>query len=113
MRATLLSLRVPLSAEAAQAQGVRDHEDARERHRPARHERVEVAQGGERQRGHVVGECPEQVAFDRAEGASREANRVDGTDRLLALMNLEIWARLYLDRRTPQDVSAELEGMMV
>jgi asparagine synthase (glutamine-hydrolysing) len=38
-----------------------------------------------------------------------EANRVDGTDRLLALMNLEIWARLYLDRRLPQDIGAELE----
>jgi asparagine synthase (glutamine-hydrolysing) len=42
-----------------------------------------------------------------------EANRIDGTDRLLALMNLEIWARMYLDGRTPQDVSAELEGMRV
>ncbi|HZM35055.1 MAG TPA: asparagine synthase C-terminal domain-containing protein, partial [Burkholderiales bacterium] len=38
-----------------------------------------------------------------------DANRIDGTDRLLALMNLEIWARLYLDRCTPEDVSAELE----
>ena len=26
-----------------------------------------------------------------------DANRVDGTDRLLALMNLEIWCRVYLD----------------
>ena len=41
-----------------------------------------------------------------------DANRVDGTDRLLALMNLEIWARLYLDRRAPQDVGAELEEAM-
>jgi asparagine synthase (glutamine-hydrolysing) len=41
------------------------------------------------------------------------ANRVDATDRLLALMNFEIWARLYLDRRTPEDVTAELEGMLV
>jgi asparagine synthase (glutamine-hydrolysing) len=38
-----------------------------------------------------------------------DANRVDGTDRLLALMNLEIWARMYLDARAPQDVGAELE----
>ena len=44
--------------------------------------------------------------------AQHEANRVDGTDRLLALMNLEIWARMYLDGRSPQDVSAELEGAL-
>jgi hypothetical protein len=25
-------------------------------------------------------------------------------------MNLEIWARMYVDGRTPQDVSAEMEG---
>jgi len=41
--------------------------------------------------------------------AHHDANRVDGTDRLLALMNLEIWARLYLDQRAPQDVVGELE----
>ena len=41
--------------------------------------------------------------------AQHEANRIDGTDRLLALMNLEIWARLFLDGRAPQDVGAELE----
>ena len=29
--------------------------------------------------------------------ADHEANRIDGTDQLLALMNLEIWARLFLD----------------
>jgi asparagine synthase (glutamine-hydrolysing) len=36
-------------------------------------------------------------------------NRVDGTDQLLSLMNLEIWSRLYLDRRSPQDVALELK----
>ena len=41
------------------------------------------------------------------------ANRTDGTDKLLALMNLEIWTRMYVDRRTPEDVTAELEGMLV
>ena len=41
-----------------------------------------------------------------------ESSRVDGTDRLLAVMNLEIWARMYVDGRTPEDVSAELEGVM-
>ncbi len=40
--------------------------------------------------------------------AAHEANRVDGTDQLLALMNLEIWSRIYLDKRTPGDVTAEL-----
>ena len=38
-----------------------------------------------------------------------EANRVDGTDQLLALMNLEIWSRIYLDRRAPADVTLELQ----
>ena len=41
--------------------------------------------------------------------ADHEANRVDGTDQLLALMNLEIWSRIYLDRRSPGDVTAELK----
>lgn len=39
------------------------------------------------------------------------ANRIDGTDAILALVNLEIWARLHLDRRTPDDIAAELEGL--
>ncbi|MGE5522236.1 MAG: asparagine synthase (glutamine-hydrolyzing) [Rhodospirillaceae bacterium] len=41
--------------------------------------------------------------------AEHEAARTDATDRLLALLNLEIWARLYLDTRAPQDVQAEME----
>ena len=45
--------------------------------------------------------------------AQHDAKRVDGSDRLLALMNLEIWSRLYLDRRSPEDVTAELEEMLV
>ncbi|MEF8717659.1 MAG: asparagine synthase-related protein [Candidatus Accumulibacter necessarius] len=32
--------------------------------------------------------------------ADHEASRIDGTDVLLALMNLEIWSRIYLDRAT-------------
>lgn len=40
--------------------------------------------------------------------AAHDANRVDGTDQLLALLNFEIWARLYLDARTPDDVLDEL-----
>ena len=42
--------------------------------------------------------------------ADHEANRIDGTDALLALMNLEIWSRIYLDRRAPDDVALELKG---
>jgi asparagine synthase (glutamine-hydrolysing) len=40
-----------------------------------------------------------------------QANRVDGTDALLGLMNLEIWSRIYLDRREPDDVAAELRTL--
>ena len=42
--------------------------------------------------------------------AAHEANRIDGTDRLLALLNLEVWARVHLDSRTPDDVSEELKA---
>jgi asparagine synthase (glutamine-hydrolysing) len=41
--------------------------------------------------------------------AAHEANRIDGTDQLIALMNLEIWSRIYLDRRAPGDVTLELQ----
>jgi asparagine synthase (glutamine-hydrolysing) len=36
------------------------------------------------------------------------ANRVDGTDRLLALLNFELWCRIFLDRLAPQDVASQL-----
>lgn len=42
-----------------------------------------------------------------------ESNRIDGTDQLLSLLNLEIWSRIYLDKRTPNDVSDELKAMLV
>ncbi|WP_079433462.1 asparagine synthase (glutamine-hydrolyzing) [Zoogloea sp. LCSB751] len=42
--------------------------------------------------------------------ADHEANRADGTDGLLSLMNLEIWSRIYLDQREPGDVAAELKS---
>jgi asparagine synthase (glutamine-hydrolysing) len=45
----------------------------------------------------------------RAVIASHEAGRTDGTEPLLALMNLEIWSRLYLDRRSADDIAAELK----
>jgi asparagine synthase (glutamine-hydrolysing) len=41
--------------------------------------------------------------------SDHEANRIDGTDTLLALMNLEIWSRIYLDGRAPEDVAAEMK----
>jgi asparagine synthase (glutamine-hydrolysing) len=41
--------------------------------------------------------------------ADHRANRVDGTDRLLGLLNLEIWCRVYLDERSSGDVADELE----
>jgi len=40
--------------------------------------------------------------------AAHEENRVDGTDRLLALLSLEVWARLYLDGVAPEDLAQEL-----
>jgi asparagine synthase (glutamine-hydrolysing) len=43
--------------------------------------------------------------------ADHNANRFDGTDSLLALMNLEIWSRIYLDGREAADVAAELKGL--
>jgi asparagine synthase (glutamine-hydrolysing) len=44
--------------------------------------------------------------------ADHDANRIDGTDALLALMNLEIWSRIYLDRRSPDDVTTELKAFL-
>jgi asparagine synthase (glutamine-hydrolysing) len=40
--------------------------------------------------------------------AAHRANRIDGTDRLLALLALEIWCRIYLDRRSVADVGGQL-----
>ena len=67
--------------EAPQAQAVRDDEDARERHRGRGDDRVEQPGSGERDRGDVVGERPEQVALDRRERAAREPDRVDRAAR--------------------------------
>jgi asparagine synthase (glutamine-hydrolysing) len=39
---------------------------------------------------------------------AHRANRIDGTDKLLALLNLEIWCRVVLDRRSSSDVAEEL-----
>ena len=42
--------------------------------------------------------------------ADHEANRADGTDALTALMNLEIWSRIFLDRHEPGAVADELQA---
>ena len=36
------------------------------------------------------------------------AKREDHTDHLMALLNLEIWAQVFLDRRAPEDLADEL-----
>jgi asparagine synthase (glutamine-hydrolysing) len=36
-------------------------------------------------------------------------NREDYTDQVLGLFNLELWSRIYLDGRSPEDVAAELK----
>jgi asparagine synthase (glutamine-hydrolysing) len=43
--------------------------------------------------------------------ADHESNRSDGTDALLALLNLEVWSRVYLDRQSPADVANELKAL--
>jgi asparagine synthase (glutamine-hydrolysing) len=43
--------------------------------------------------------------------AGHEANRIDGTDALLALLNLEVWSRVYLDGRSASDVADELHTL--
>jgi asparagine synthase (glutamine-hydrolysing) len=40
--------------------------------------------------------------------ALHEANREDHTDHMLALLNFELWSRIYLDGRSPASVEAEL-----
>ena len=43
--------------------------------------------------------------------ADHQASRADGTDALLALLNLEVWSRIYLDRRSASDVADELHRL--
>ncbi len=43
--------------------------------------------------------------------ADHESSRADGTDALLALLNLEIWSRIFIDRRSHQDVADELHRL--
>ena len=44
--------------------------------------------------------------------ADHLANRQDYTDALLALINFEVWARVFLDGRRHEDVSDELRGIL-
>lgn len=57
-------------------------------------------------RGLIHWEPVEQVIA--AHGAGRE----DCTDHLVALVNLEVWCRIYLDGRSPDDVSIELKELV-
>ena len=43
--------------------------------------------------------------------ADHENNRADGTDALLALLNLEVWSRVFLDGRAHADVADELHRL--
>jgi len=52
-----------------------------------------------------------QSAIDRLM-TDHQANRIDGTDALTALMNLEIWSRVYLDRDEPAAVADELRASL-
>lgn len=45
--------------------------------------------------------------------ALHEANKEDHTDHLLALMNFELWSRMYLDGQLPGDVAAQLQDELV
>jgi asparagine synthase (glutamine-hydrolysing) len=59
-------------------------------------------------------EAVESRGFLRHEPVRRliddhRANRIDGTDRLLALLNFEVWCRVFLDGRSSQHVADELK----
>ncbi len=43
--------------------------------------------------------------------ADHEAQRSDGTDALLALLNLEVWSRVYLDGQAPDALADELHHL--
>src|SRR3954471_9658783 len=77
-RCTLVN---PLRLEPPQPQAVGHDEHGREAHRRAGDQGVQQAQRCQRQRRHVVGEGPEEVSFDRAEGPSGEPNGIgDGSE---------------------------------
>jgi asparagine synthase (glutamine-hydrolysing) len=39
-----------------------------------------------------------------------ESNRADHTDHLMALLNFEIWARIFLDGESPSDLSDQIRA---
>jgi asparagine synthase (glutamine-hydrolysing) len=43
--------------------------------------------------------------------AAHDSGREDYTDLVLVLVNLEIWCRLFLDRRSSSDVADELNEL--
>ncbi|PHV12115.1 asparagine synthase (glutamine-hydrolyzing) [Chitinimonas sp. BJB300] len=59
-----------------------------------------------RTRGLFRSDAIQQLMADHA------SNRVDGTEALIALLNLEVWSRIYLDRREPADVADELKSYL-
>jgi len=44
--------------------------------------------------------------------SAHERSQTDGTDPLLTLLNFELWARIYLDQRSPADVADELRAAL-
>lgn len=42
--------------------------------------------------------------------AAHEASREDHTDHLLALINLELWCRMYLDGQSPEGLTAQIRN---
>jgi len=42
--------------------------------------------------------------------AAHEARREDHTDHLLALINLELWCRMYLDGQSPQELTSQIRN---
>ena len=57
-----------------------------------------------RQRGLFDPEIVRQIC------AEHDKSRADHTDLILVLMNLELWARLFIDGRSHEDVADELEA---
>lgn len=53
-------------------------------------------------RGLLNPDCVEAICY------AHDANREDYTDLILMLLNLEIWARIFIDRRSYEDVASEL-----
>src|SRR5829696_316185 len=101
-----MSSLLPRARKAAEPQAVRDDEDARERHRARRDDRVEKPGHRERDRRDVVGERPEEIALDRAEDAPREPGRIRGRPQVAG--DESDVARLHGDVHARADGEAEV-----